>query len=178
MDRTAIDGDSSWFEPDELDHLRRRVPFPYIDVLPVRTDAHGELTHLGLLLRATGGGQIALSLISGRILYHETIREAIVRHVEKDLGPLALPELPTTLVPFTVAEYFPIPGVSPFVDERQHAISLAYVVPITGHCEAQDDTLDLSWYSVAEIQQTDLLQDMPQGHDVLVRRALAWAGVG
>jgi ADP-ribose pyrophosphatase YjhB (NUDIX family) len=177
MDRTAIDGDSSWFEPDELELLRRKVPFPYIDVLPVRTDAHGRLTHLGLLLRATGESRIALSLISGRIRYHETIREAVVRHVEKDLGPLALPELPTSLVPFTVAEYFPTPGFGPFVDERQHAISLAYIVPITGHCEPQDDALDLSWYSVAEIQQPEVLAGMPHGHDLLVRRALAWAGV-
>lgn len=28
-----------------------------------------------------------------------------------------------------------MPGMGPFTDDRQHAVSLAYVVPVTGTCD-------------------------------------------
>jgi Domain of unknown function (DUF4916) len=65
------------------------------------------------------------------VLFHERVRAAL-RHMEKDLGPLALPRIPPAPQPFTVAEYFPTPGVTPFQDPRQQAVSLGYVVPIQG----------------------------------------------
>ena len=71
------------------------------------------------------------------MLYHERVRDALLRHIEKDLGPLALPRVPASPQPFTVAEYFPTPGVTPFHDPRQHAVSLAYVVPVAGDCAPQ-----------------------------------------
>ena len=37
------------------------------------------------------------TLVAGRVLYHESLREAIARNVAKDLGPLALPTLPPNL---------------------------------------------------------------------------------
>ena len=52
-----------------------------------------------------------------------------MRHLEKDLGPLALPRLPADPTPFTIVEYFPDPDRSGFHDPRHHAVSLAYVVP-------------------------------------------------
>jgi ADP-ribose pyrophosphatase YjhB (NUDIX family) len=54
--------------------------------------------------------------------------------------------------PFTVAEYFPTPGVTPFHDPRQHAVSLAYVVPVEGDCEPQQDALELTWFSPLEVR--------------------------
>ena len=85
---------------------------------------------------------------------HETLREAIARHVEKDLGPMALPRIPTSPVPFTVAEYFPTPGQSLFTDPRQHAISLAYLVPVDGEAAPQEDALELNWYDVSELLES------------------------
>ena len=58
---------------------------------------------------------------------------------------MAFPLLPASPVPFTVAEYFPMPGISPFTDERQHAVSLAFVVPVTGTCEPRQDALEVTW---------------------------------
>ena len=75
----------------------------YVDVVPVRTDERGEVESIGLLLGAQDEG-ISRFLVSGRVLFHETIREAISRHIEKDLGPMSLPQLPQNVVPFTVAE--------------------------------------------------------------------------
>ena len=53
-----------------------------------------------------------------------------------------MPQLPVSLQPFTVAEFFPTPGLSDYFDSRQHAIALCYVVPIAGDCKPQDETLD------------------------------------
>ena len=107
----------------------------------------GQVTSVGLLLRATGQGTITRALVSGRVLYKERVRDALLRHLEKDLGPLALPRVPLSPQPFTIAEYFPTPGVTPFHDPRQHAVSLAYVVPVEGDCVPQQDALELTWFT-------------------------------
>ncbi|UYG15844.1 NUDIX hydrolase family protein [Brachybacterium huguangmaarense] len=177
MNRTAVDAEGSWFEPDEMAQLRRRLPIPYVDIVPVRTDVDGSIVAVGLLLRASGAGRIVRAIVSGRVLIHESIREAITRHVEKDLGTMALPRVPVSPVPFTVAEYFPTPGQSPFTDARQHAISLAYIVPVDGECAPQEDALELTWFEVDELLGSEVLDEMEGGHDVIVRRALAHAGV-
>lgn len=178
MNRTAVDAEGSWFEPDEMAALRRKLPICYVDVVPVRTAVDGSIHQVGLLLRASGAGSIVRAIVSGRVLVHEGLREAITRHIEKDLGPMALPRVPVSPVPFTVAEYFPTPGLSPFHDERQHAISLAYIVPVEGECAPQEDALDLAWFDVSELRAgSSVYGEMEGGHDVIVRRALAHAGV-
>ena len=60
-------------------------------------------------------------------LFGERVRDALIRHLENDLGPLALPRLPADPTPFTIVEYFPDPERSGFHDPRHHAVSLAYV---------------------------------------------------
>lgn len=175
--RTAVDSEGSWFEPEHVTELRRRLPIPYVDLIPVRTDVDGSVAEVGLLLRASGAGQIVRAIVSGRVLVHESLREAIARHIEKDLGPMALPRIPVSPIPFTVAEYFPTAGVSPFHDPRQHAISLAYVVPVDGQTAPQEDALELSWFGVDELlADPSPLSEMEGGRDLLVRRALAHVG--
>ena len=96
--------DAGWLAPEEMDSARERLPILYVDVVPVRVDEQGTVTAVGLLLRAGGDGQIKRALVSGRVLYHERIRAALLRHIEKDLGPLALPRVPPAPQPFTVAK--------------------------------------------------------------------------
>ena len=168
---------SNWLSRDELDSARERLPILYVDIVPVRTDESGALTSVGLLLRVTGDGQIIRALVSGRVLYHERLRSALLRHVEKDLGPLALPRLPVMPAPFTVAEYFPTPGVTPFHDPRQHAVSLAYVVPVDGDCEPQQDALELTWFDPMQVLDPGVLAEMTNGQGTLVRQALASCGL-
>jgi ADP-ribose pyrophosphatase YjhB (NUDIX family) len=167
---------SSWLTREELDAARDRLPILYVDIVPVRVDEWGAVISVGLLLRVTGSGQITRALVSGRVLYHERIRSAMLRHIEKDLGPLALPRLPASPQPFTVAEYFPTLGVTPFHDPRQHAVSLAYVVPVDGDCAPQQDALELAWFSPAEAVEPAVLAEMAGGQGTLVRQALASVG--
>jgi ADP-ribose pyrophosphatase YjhB (NUDIX family) len=159
-----------------MESARERLPIVYVDIVPVRADEAGTVVSFGLLLRMTQG-QISRALVSGRVLYHERIRSALLRHIEKDLGPLALPKLPLSPQPFTVAEYFPTPGVTPFHDPRQHAVSLAYVVPVEGDCEPQQDALELTWFSPAEVADPTMQAEMAGGQGTLLRQALAHCGL-
>jgi ADP-ribose pyrophosphatase YjhB (NUDIX family) len=176
MPSLELGSDAAWLTREELDAARERLPILYVDAVPVRVDASGAITALGLLLRASGDGRINRELVSGRVMYHERLRDALLRHIEKDLGPMALPQIPASLQPFTVAEYFPTPGVTPYHDPRQHAVSLAYIVPVAGDCEPQHDALDLSWLTPDEAADPAILQEMDGGHGVLLRQALAHVG--
>jgi ADP-ribose pyrophosphatase YjhB (NUDIX family) len=167
---------AGWLTREELDDARERLPILYVDAVPVRVDGSGAVTSVGLLLRVTGHGRISRALVSGRVQYQEKIRTALLRHLEKDLGSMALPRLPPTPQPFTVAEYFPTPGVSGFHDPRQHAVSLAFVVPVEGDCEPQQDALELRWFTPEEASDPVLQAEMAGGQGNLLRQALAHCG--
>ena len=166
-----------WLSDIELEQLRHRMPILYDEAVPVRVDGLGQVTEVGLLLRANAVGEITRTLVSGRVMYGETLRDALFRHLEKDLGPMAFPQLPASPVPFMVAEYFPIPGLSAYKDDRQHAVSLAYVVPVTGTTEPRQDALELTWMSPAEASSPQVAAELEGGRGALVRAALASVGM-
>src|SRR6185295_18056362 len=171
MTQMTSQSQSKWFAPEEFESIRQRLPILYVDAIPVRVDGQGMITSVGLLLRVTGQGKISRALVSGRVLYQERVRDALLRHIEKDLGPLALPRVPVSPQPFTIAEYFPTPGVTAFHDPRQHAVSLAYVVPVEGDCAPQQDALELTWFTPADALQETVLAEMTGGQGVLLRQA-------
>lgn len=168
---------TAWLSDIELEQVRHRLPILYVEAVPVRLDGMGRVVDVGLLLRATPMGEITRTIVSGRVMYGETLRDALFRHLEKDLGPMAFPQLPPSPVPFSVAEYFPIPGLSPFIDDRQHAVSLAYVVPVTGTTEPRQDALELTWMTPAEAASDEVCSELEGGRGALVRAALASVGV-
>ena len=118
-------------------------------------------------------GTVSLSLVTGRVLFGERIRNALLRHLEKDLGPVALPRIPANPTPFMIAEYFPDPTISGYHDPRQHAVSLAYVVPIGGDPQPSQNALDLTWVTPIEAASSEVRSEMTGGHDRLLRLALA-----
>ena len=60
----------------------------------MRVNGEGVVTEVGVLLRADSEGTMTRMLVSGRVMYGETLRTALFRHLEKDLGPMAFPQLP------------------------------------------------------------------------------------
>jgi ADP-ribose pyrophosphatase YjhB (NUDIX family) len=130
-----------------------------------------------MLLRQAADGSISRMVVSGRVMLNERIREALIRHLEKDLGPLALPRIPPEPAPFTVVEYFQDPTVSGFHDPRHHAVSLAYVVPVSGECQPTQQALELTWFTPTEAVSDRVRREMTGGHDRLIRLALASVGV-
>jgi ADP-ribose pyrophosphatase YjhB (NUDIX family) len=167
---------ASWLSREQLEQVRAQVPLVYVDAVPVRVDGHGLVTEVGLLLRQAADRSISRMIVTGRVLYGERIRDALIRHCEKDLGPMALPRIPVNPAPFTVVEYFPDPTRSGFYDPRHHAVSLAYVVPVDGDCTPTQEALDLAWFSPEDAVSEGVIAEMTSGHDRLLRLALAHVG--
>jgi ADP-ribose pyrophosphatase YjhB (NUDIX family) len=172
----ALATQSSWLSGDRLADMRAQMPIVYVDAVPTRVDEQGRVTHVGLLLRQAADGTISRMVVSGRVLHGERIRAALLRHLEKDLGPVALPQIPPEVAPFTVIEYFPDPDISGFHDPRQHAVSLAFVVPVAGDCTPTQEALDLAWFTPEEAVSRRVRSEMTGGHDRLIRLALAYVG--
>ena len=164
-----------WLTEFELADARRRLPMLYVEAIPVRTDGVGQVTEVGMLLRSTPMGEMTRTIVSGRVRFGETVRDALFRHVENDLGPIPL--LPLHSTPFTVAEYFPMPGLSAFHDDRQHAVSLAFVVPVTGTCEPRQDALEVTWFSPEAAASDAVSAEMEDDRGTLIRQALASLGL-
>ena len=172
-----LDVRSSWLSEAELAAARERLPWVYVDAVPVRVDGNGQVTQIGLLLRGMPDGSISRAVVSGRVLYGELVRDALLRHLEKDLGPMALPRVPASPQPFTIVEYFPEEARTGFHDPRQHAVALAYVVPIDGDCAPSQDSLDLLWVTPMEAANDSFQSEMSGGQGRLVRMALAHCGL-
>ncbi|GAA1543295.1 ADP-ribose pyrophosphatase YjhB (NUDIX family) [Microbacterium ginsengiterrae] len=170
-------GNPGWLSEFELAEARRRLPMLYVEAIPVRTDGTGQVTEVGVLLRSTPLGEMTRTIVSGRVRFGETVRDALFRHIENDLGPMAFPLLPLQPQPFTVAEYFPLPGVSAYHDDRQHAVSLAFIVPVTGTCEPRQDALEVTWFSPEAAASDAVSAEMEGGRGTLIRTALATLGL-
>ena len=172
------DPNPGWLSDIALDETRSRVPILYVEAVPVRLNSLGQVEHVGVLLRGSATtGELTRTLVSGRVMYGESLREALLRNLEKDLGPTAFPQLPASTIPFSVAEYFSFPGVTPLYDPRQHAVALAYVVPVTGDCAPRQDALELTWLTPEDAASDDVLDEMEGGRGSLLREALASVGV-
>lgn len=172
----GVEFSQGWMSNEDLEQARERLPIVYVEVVPVRLDSRGQVTAVGLLLRAMPDGSISRAIVSGRGHYQELIRDALIRHIEKDLGPMALPRMPASPAPVTVAEYFPDSSATGFHDPRQHAVSLVYVIAMDGDCEPSQNTLDLAWISPDEAQRESIALEMTGGQHRLIRIALAYLG--
>ena len=168
--------DNTWLSSDDMQVVRAQLPIVYVEAIPVRVAGLGHVTEIGLLLRQAADGTISRLIVSGRVKYGERIRDALMRHCEKDLGPLALPQIPPATAPFTVAEYFPDPKVTGYHDPRQHAVSLVFIVPVDGDCEPTQEALDLAWFTPAQVVTLEVIGQMTGGQDRLLRLALAHVG--
>ena len=69
---------AGWLSPEDLTVARAQLPLVYVDAVPVRTDESGDVVAVGLLLRMGARG-LTRSLVTGRVLYHERVRDALLR---------------------------------------------------------------------------------------------------
>jgi hypothetical protein len=164
-----------WLSSADLDKVRESAPMVYVEAVPVRIDHLGRVERVGLLLGARPDQTITRAIVSGRVLHSETVREALWRHLTKDLGSESEPQLPASPVPFTIAEYFPDPERTGFHDPRQHAVALVYIVPVLGECRPAHDALEFSWMTCEEVLNPLVAAEMSGGHHRIVRLALAHA---
>lgn len=172
------DPNPGWLSEEDLQQARSLLPIVYIQAIPVRLDPLGCLSEIGLLLQPSPEGRMVRAFVSGRVMYRETVRAALLRHLEKDLGHFAMPQMPSTTVPFAVSEFFPSPSETGLTDDRQHAVALSYIIPVRGECEPRRDALQLSWMTPAEALSEDVQEEFEGGRGDLIRQAVAHAGWG
>ena len=86
-----LDTETTWLSPEELELARSRLPTVYVDAIPVRVDAHGLVTHVGLLLRAKRegviprlAGPLSRMLAAGYYIHEGIVTEALRRAGEED----------------------------------------------------------------------------------------------
>ncbi len=173
MNVRTPDPNPGWLSEEDLAEARSHLPMVYVEAIPVRLDGLGYVTEVGLLLQANDQAEMIRTFVSGRVMYRETVRAALIRHLEKDLGPFAMPQLPASPVPFTIAEYFPAPSETELTDDRQHAVALAYIIPVTGECNPRQDALELTWVTPQEALSPELLNEFTGGRGNLLRQAMA-----
>ena len=172
------DPNPGWLSDEDLYEARHRLPMLYVEAIPVRVDPLGYVSEIGLLYTSDANGQFQRTFVSGRVMYRETVRAALMRHLEKDLGPMAMPSLPASPTPFTMAKYFPSPSETGLTDERQHAVAMAYVVPVRGECQPRQDALELTWMTPDEALSESVQAEFTGGRGNIVRAALAHVGWG
>jgi ADP-ribose pyrophosphatase YjhB (NUDIX family) len=166
---------SGWLTDGDIAVVRAQLPLVYVNAVPIRVDSAGDVLEVGVLLKMAAQG-LTRAIVAGRVLYHERVRDALVRHIETDLGPHALPAIPATPQPFTVAEYFPTPGITPFFDPRQHAIALCYIVPVAGDCHPRQDAVQIDWLSPEAALSQRVQEEFSDGQGALVKQAIAHLG--
>ena len=167
---------NSWLSREELDSARERLPILYVDAIPVRVDETGTVGFGGSAAarhRPRPDQPRARQRSGALSRAGAQCPDPAHREGPRPAGPAASARLPA---PFTVAEYFPTPGVTPFHDPRQHAVSLAFVVPVEGDREPSQDALELSWFSPDEARQETVLVEMAGGQGTLLKQALAHCG--
>ena len=101
-----------WLSNEDLQSTRARVPIVYVDAVPVRVDSLGQVTEIGMLLRQAADGTLSRMVVSGRVLFGELLREALVRHCEK--GPGRAGASPGSAEPKPVHRRRVLPGPGPF----------------------------------------------------------------
>ena len=93
----GIGNPPGWLASGEINRMRGEMPIPYVLVVPVRTDDLGRVSQVGSLLRVSDDGSIERTLIAGRVLYHESLRESAAGHrgrVVPDAGTIRLFRFP------------------------------------------------------------------------------------
>ena len=70
----TLETDTGWLSEEQLGSVRGQVPMVYVEAVPVRVDHLGRVEKVGTLLRAQADGTISRAVVSGRILYNESVR--------------------------------------------------------------------------------------------------------
>ena len=76
--------------PGEINRMRGEMPIPYVrGGAGAHRRSGAGWRRSARCCACTDDGGIERTLIAGRVLYHESLREAVARNIAKDLGDIA-----------------------------------------------------------------------------------------
>jgi hypothetical protein len=115
--------------------------------------------------------------MGGRINHGETLRAAVLRHVESTVSG-AVFDVPADAQPSYVFQWFPSPRdderVAYGIDPRRHSVGLCFALPIAGERAVVEggEALEFAWFALPDIDQLNG-QAWP-GTVAAVRAAVGW----
>jgi len=150
--------------------IQRSIPVTCIDVLPVRfsSNSRHDLRAVGLILRETPHGR-RWCLIGGRLMYRESLSEAIRRQVTAALGRQIKLYVASDPQPLYIAQYSPV-GRKPFaLDPRQHAVGLTYALELEGIPTPRGEAIQFEWFEIANVPRA---RQFGFGQDIVMKTCL------
>lgn len=103
----------------------------------------------------------------------ESMAEAAARQLLETLGPEVRFEIGPDAQPHFVAQYFTSKRSIGFVDPRQHALTMLFVVPISGSIIPMGEAADFKWFDPNGLPSSE---QWGFGQDEIVQQTMArWA---
>jgi ADP-ribose pyrophosphatase YjhB (NUDIX family) len=145
----------NWLSADDWKWVQDHMPIPCADVVPVQLGADGRtIARVGLIYRDTPHQGMRWCMVGGRMWRNESLAEAAGRQLRETLGPGVQFQIDPERQPDFVVQYFTARRSIGYLDPRQHAITLAIVVPITGEIAAMGEAESFKWFSPDDLPPT------------------------
>ncbi len=133
---------------DEWKKIQKEIPIVCVDAIPVKVVGN-TIEQVGLIFRETYYTGNKWAFIGGRVLYKETIEQALYRQIYETLGTKINFKILTNEKYAYVAQYFPDKINDYGYDPRKHAVSFTYVIVLDGEPFAQGEALKFQWFNLA-----------------------------
>ena len=132
------------------------MPIACADVVPVKLAGDGaSIEKIGLIYRDTPHQGMRWCMVGGRMRRNESFAEAAGRQLRETLGPRVRFDIPSDDQPDFVAQYFTTERSVGFLDPRQHAITLAIVVAVSGEVMASGEAASFRWFDSRDLPEPD-----------------------
>lgn len=166
---------SPWLSDELWATIQDSVPIVCVDVVPVRKDESGRVVQVGMIRRfAPFRNGMTWCHVGGRVNLHESLSEALKRHVAETLGVDV--DFGVDPQPLHVMQYFRTKdereGLSSGWDPRKHAVALSYILELPETVKAVEggEGLEFTWINV---EQLAAMKDTWPGTMTMVKRVLA-----
>ena len=160
---------TGFIDGDLWSQVETALPIACVDVLPVQLDTNSRITAIGLILRVTHVGERKWCLVGGRVLYEETLREAIARQITSTLGDHTEYGVLNGERPVTVAQYAPSGSPRFLRDPRKHAIGITYLATLAGDVRTCGEALAFRWFTRdSTVERSEVGFDQDQVIDTCV----------
>jgi ADP-ribose pyrophosphatase YjhB (NUDIX family) len=143
----------TWLSDAHWKLIQKSVPIVCVDLLPIRVSRRApySVEAVGLILRDTPHQGQRWCLIGGRMLYRESVQDAISRQITETLGSQTRIRAGRNHHPICIAQYAPRRTKHFSLDPRQHAVSLTYVLELTGRATPQGEAVAYEWFDVKKL---------------------------
>lgn len=143
---------SDWLSTEDWKWVQDTMPIACADVVPVRLGSDGKsVEKICLIYRDTPHQGMRWCMVGGRMWRNESLAEAATRQLRETLGPAVCFQIDPQRQPDFVVQYFTTRREFGFHDPRQHAITLAIVVPISGEIAAMGEAASFKWFDPGEL---------------------------